>query len=121
MRRRRRGSGILPLARAVRGFAPDHNAPGADGYLVSAAGARTLLDWVERDGFAGDVDWRLLAYGLSPGEVAALPRESHAWGVLDAMTRRVGRAERLRAHVLCPALIRTVPVSSDREDENRVA
>lgn len=114
------GFRTVPLARAVRGFAPDHNAPGADGYLVSAAGARTLLDWVARDGFAGDVDWRLLAYGLSPDDVAALPRDGHAWGVLDTMARRVGRAERLRAHVLCPALIRTVPVSSDREDENRV-
>lgn len=114
------GFRTVTLAQAVRGFAPDHNAPGADGYLVSAAGARKLLDWVARDGFAGDVDWRLLAYGLSPDEVATLPREGHAWGVLDAMARRVGRAERLRAHVLCPALIRTVPVGSDREDENRV-
>lgn len=114
------GFRTVPLAQAVRGFAPDHNAPGADGYLVSAAGARKLLDWVARDGFAGDVDWRLLAYGLTPDDVAALPREGHAWGVLDAMARRVGRPERLRAHVLCPALIRTVPVGSDREDDNRV-
>lgn len=113
------GFRTVALARAVRGFAPDHNAPGADGYLVSAAGAHKLLEWVARDGFAGDVDWRLLAYGLTPDEVASLPRAGHAWGVLDAMARRVGRAERLRAHVLCPALIRTVPVSSDREDENR--
>ncbi len=107
------------LADAMATFPPEDNAPGADGYLVSAAGARKLLAWVAEDGFGADVDWRLLAYGLTPGEIDALPR-GHAWGVLSALQHRVGRAERLRAHVLYPALIRTVPVSSDREDENRV-
>lgn len=115
------GFRTVPLVQAVRDFTPDHNAPGADGYLISAAGARKLLDLVAQDGFAGDVDWRLLIYGLSPDEVTALPWQSHAWGVLDGMTRRVSCEERLHVHVLHPALIRTVPVSSDREDENRRA
>lgn len=116
-----RTSGLraLTLAEAMATFPPEDNAPGADGYLVSAAGARKLLAWVAEDGFGGDVDWRLLAYGLTPGEIEALP-PGHARGVLGALQRRVGRAERLRAHVLHPALTRTVPVSSDREDGNRV-
>lgn len=108
----------LTLAEAMATFPPEDNAPGADGYLVSAAGARKLLAWVAEDGFGGDVDWRLLAYGLTPGEIEALP-PGHARGVLDALGRRVGRADRLCAHVLHPALTRTVPVSSDREDGNR--
>ena len=112
--------GAVALAEAMLSFPPEDNAPGCDGYFVSAAGARKLLGWVAEDGFGGDVDWRLLAYGLTPAEVAALPAHSHARAVLEPMARRVGRPDRLRAHVLHPALIRTVPISSDREDENRV-
>ena len=59
-------------------FRPDENAPGGDGYILSRAGARKLLDWLAEDGFAEDVDWRLIAYGLTPAQIAALPRPSHA-------------------------------------------
>lgn len=110
----------VTLAEAMLSFPPEDNAPGADGYFVSAAGARKLLGWVAEDGFGGDVDWRLLAYGLASADVAALSPRSHARSVLEPMQHLVGRADRLQAHVLYPALIRTVPISSDREDENRV-
>ncbi len=110
---------VLPLAEAFASFPPEDNAPGADGYLLSAAGARKLLAWVEQDGFAHDVDWRLLAYGLHPSECDALPRHSHAWGVLDTLRHVVQRADRLHAYVLHPALIRSIPITSDREDDNR--
>ena len=109
------------LADVMRGFHPEDNAPGGDGYLISREGAEKLLRWVAQDGFAGDVDWRLLACALSPADIAALPRHGHAWAVLDRLRHGVGRPDRLDAHVLHPALIRTVGVSSDREDENRVA
>lgn len=109
----------VPLQEAFATFSPDDNAPGADGYLVSAAGARKLLAWVKRDGFAYDVDWRLLAYGLTDAECAGQPRGSHAWRELDRLRHMVGAPDRLRTYVLHPALIRTVPISSDREDENR--
>ncbi len=108
-----------PLAQAFAGFPPEDNAPGADGYLLSVAGARKLLAWVEQDGFAHDVDWRLLTYGLHPAEYDALPRHSHAWGVIDALRHGVRRSDRLHAYVLHPALIRSIPISSDREDDNR--
>ena len=108
------------LASAMQDFHPDDNAPGGDGYLLSREGAQKLLAWVAEDGFAADVDWRLLAYGLPPSAIAALPRPSHAGTVLDGLQRLVGRPGRLRAHVLYPPLIRTVGVSSDREDENRL-
>jgi hypothetical protein len=108
------------LKAAMQAFPPEDNAPGGDGYILSREGARKLLEWVGQDGFGEDVDWRLIAYGLSPAAIAGLPRPSHAGPWLDRICQLVGRPERLDAHVLHPPLIRTVGVSSDREDENRV-
>ena len=108
-----------PLAQAMLTFPPDDNAPGADGYVISAAGAAKLLDWVAQDGFSGDVDWRLLAYGLTPDAIAALPRPAFARTALDRLRQGVPRPDRLDAWVMHPALIRTVGVSSDREDDDR--
>ncbi len=112
------GFQVHGLAQAMRRFPPWRNAPGADGYLLSANGARTLLQLVARDGFGGDVDWRLLAYGLTDSEVLGLPDGSHARQALAALPR-TGPDTRLDMHVLSPALIRTVPLASDREDEDR--
>ncbi len=107
------------LADAMLGFPPDDNAPGGDGYIISAKGAAKLLAWVAQDGFTGDVDWRLLAYGMDPAAIAALPSHAFAWQTLDQLRHNVPRGDRLHAYVLHPALIRTVGVSSDREDEDR--
>ena len=107
------------LAEVLRGFPPEDNAPGGDGYFLSAQGAAKLLCWVAQDGFAGDLDWRLLAYGMDEAAVAALPRQAFSWQMLDRLQHTIPRADRLNAYVLHPALIRTVGVSSDREDENR--
>ena len=113
------GFGAEPLATVVQGFDPEENAPGGDGYLISREGARKLLAWIAADGMAGDVDWRMLAYGMSGSEVAAVEAPSFARTELGRWQGRIGRAERLQAYVLSPALIRTVGVSSDREDRNR--
>lgn len=110
-----------PLADIMREFHPDDNAAGTDGYFVSLAGARKLLAWVAEDGLAADVDWRVVAYSLTPEEIARLPRHGEAWAMLDRLRPLVQRADRLRAYALHPALIRTVGVSSDREDQNRLA
>ena len=107
------------LADVMLRFPPDDNAPGGDGYILSAQGAAKLLGWVAQDGFGGDLDWRLLAYGMDPDAVAALPRQAFAWRMLDRLCRDIPRADRLNAYGLHPPLIRTVGVSSDREDENR--
>ena len=109
-----------PLALTMAGFHPDDNAPGGDGYILSRAAAEKLLDWVAEDGMADDVDWRLLAYALTPGEIAAIPPHAVARRELDRLQLRIPRADRLRACTLHPALIRTVGVSSDREDQNRL-
>ena len=107
------------LAEVMRGFPPEDNAPGGDGYLLSAQGAAKLLRWVAQDGFAGDLDWRLLAYGMDEAAIAALPRQAFSWQMLDRLQHGISRGDRLNAYVLHPALIRTVGVGSDREDENR--
>ncbi len=107
------------LADVMRGFPPEDNAPGGDGYLLSAQGATKLLSWVAQDGFAGDLDWRLLAYGMDEAAIASLSRQAFAWDMLNRLRHGISRADHLDAYVLHPALIRTVGVSSDREDENR--
>ena len=112
---------VRTLAAAMRGFHPEDNAPGGDGYLISRAGAETLLAAFARDGMAGDVDWRMLAYGLTPAETGSLPPHAHARRELERLQARLPEAPPLAAYVLHPALIRTVGVSSDREDQNRIA
>ena len=106
-----------PMPAIMEGFPPDENAPGADGYFVSQAGARTLLAWVAEDGFAGDVDWRMVAYALPHGTALA----GHAGSELPRLHASLPPRRPLRAYGLGPALIRTVGVSSDREDQNRLA
>lgn len=107
------------LAEAMLTFPPEDNAPGGDGYIISAAGAGKLLDWVGQDGFTGNVDWRMLAYGMKPDAIAALPPHAYARAELDRLRHGVPRTERLSAWVMHPALIRTIGVSSDREDDDR--
>ena len=113
------GFSHVTLSEAMLAFPTWRNAPGADGYLLSALGARKLLAWVYRDGFAGDVDWRLLAYSLTALDCAALPTGSEAYCTLTGIAANISSSERLIAMVAAPALIRTVPINSDREDENR--
>jgi hypothetical protein len=108
------------LAATMAAFHPDDNAPGGDGYILSRAAAATLLDWVAADGMAGDVDWRLVAYALTPDDIAAIPPHVFARQALDQLQAAIPRAGRLRAYALHPALVRTVGVSSDREDQNRL-
>jgi len=114
------GFTVHRLRDAMAAFHPEDNAPGGDGYVLSRAGAVKLLGWLAEDGFSEDVDWRLIAYGLTPAEIAGLPRPGHAGPWLERISLVVGRSERLDAFVLHPPLIRTVGVSSDREDENRL-
>jgi hypothetical protein len=114
------GVSMHPLAAVMAAFHLEDNAPGGDGYILSSAGACKLLDWVAADGMAGDVDWHLLAYALTPGDIAGIPQPVYARQALDRLQAAIPRAERLRAYVLHPALVRTVGVSSDREDQNRL-
>lgn len=109
-----------PLADVMAAFHPDENAPGGDGYIVSRAGAAKLLAWIAEDGMRHDVDWRLIAYGMTPQAIEGIPAHAVARGELSKLSALIGRPDRLRAYALHPALIRTVGVGSDREDQNRL-
>lgn len=52
----------------------DWRTPGADGYILSKRGAIALLKRVAEDGIAGDVDWRLLLYAMTPHQMGRLSR-----------------------------------------------
>ena len=108
------------LAATMAAFHPEDNAPGGDGYVLSRAGAEKLLGWIAEDGMAADVDWRLLAYALTADEVGAIPPHAIARQELGRLQACIPRPDRLRAYTLHPALIRTVGISSDREDQNRL-
>ena len=105
---------------AMAAFHPEDNAAGTDGYIISRAGAARLLGWAREDGMADDIDWRLVAWSLGEGDVARLAAPSVARDTMARLQPSIRRVERLDAYVLHPALIRTVGVSSDREDDNRL-
>ena len=121
------GFTVHGLAGVMRTFWPETTAPGADGYLISREGARKLLAWVTADGMADDVDWRMVAYGLTAEEIAAIPEEVYAREELRRVaTGRVatgrietGRIETLAAYVLHPPLIREVGTWSERQNADR--
>lgn len=114
------GFAVQPVAARMQGFDPGQDAVGTDGYLVSRAGARALLEWTAADGFAGNVDWRMLAYALSPAARGAIPAGSMARTMLDENAPEPPRTERLNALALHPALVREVPLQSDRQDADRL-
>ena len=103
---------------ALEDWSKDMNAPGADGYLLSRAGARKLLTFVAQEGFAGDVDWRLVRYGIPAGGQASLPADSIAFDVLQKM--EAGFRGRLEAYTLFPCLIRASTHDSVRSAENEM-
>jgi GR25 family glycosyltransferase involved in LPS biosynthesis len=107
---------VYSIFSVVESWPNDFNAPGADGYLLSAEGARKLLEFVNRDGFSGDVDWRLLGYCVTPGDYSRLNEKAVAFHVLR-QTDRYGPG-RLTAYSLFPCLIRTSPGASVRVAED---
>lgn len=100
----------------LRDWPTDRNAPGGDGYFLSRAGVRKLLDLVARDGFAGDVDWRLVAYGTRLGGLDVLRRESIAYDVVHKIHTRFNGS--IDAYTLVPCLIQSLNTESMRLIEN---
>jgi hypothetical protein len=72
----------VPVAATVAAKTRTWNAPGAYGYFLSRRGAERLLDLVARDGFSGDVDWRLIAYSIGKADREGLSPESFAFAAL---------------------------------------
>lgn len=94
---------------------------GTDGYFISPKGARTLLALIERDGIAGDVDWRLVSYSLTrPERTAIIKRGGFAGQSLAYHERFRSSSKRLRCHVLLPALVRQFAGGSVRLWDNEL-
>jgi GR25 family glycosyltransferase involved in LPS biosynthesis len=94
----------------------DRNAPGTQGYLLSATGATKLLDLFNRDGFDRGVDWRLLSYSMQAGDVAKLPSGSVAAAVLRNSPNSAPKG--FEAYALFPCLVAHDHGKSVRKVEN---
>jgi glycosyl transferase family 25 len=100
---------------ALKSRLASFNAPGGDGYFLSAAGAKKLLRSFQKDGFSGDIDWRLIGYSVPKGAETALQPGSTAHRVLRQLHRFEG--EPLNAFSLYPCLVNHDFSPSTREQE----
>jgi GR25 family glycosyltransferase involved in LPS biosynthesis len=99
-------------------FSDEDNAPGADGYIISAAAAQKLLAWFNEDKFGSFLDWRLVAYCLNVSEIGDLPDGRTAKAVLKILGSGIKRDDRLEGYVMCPPLVDTLVGPSDVWQEN---
>jgi hypothetical protein len=109
-----------PVATVVSTKPRDWRAPGGYGYFLSRRGAEKLLDRVARDGFAGDVDWRLVAYSLSRADGERLPPDGFAIGTLRRHHAHIDADNPLAAYCLYPALMQGGRAGSSRKADNMI-
>ncbi len=110
----------ISMENALSHFLPTHNAPGADGYFLSRCGAEKLLDLFKKDGFSGDVDWRMLAYCTSDADLLNLEEDCTARIVLKEINRKFAKEVPLKGWVLSPPLIDTHSADSIRLEVNEM-
>jgi hypothetical protein len=106
----------VPAAVATK--ARHWDAPGTQGYFLSRQGAATLLRLVARDGFAGDIDWRLVAYSLGKAECARLAPDRQAFAMLRHHQDVIQADEPIAAWCLHPALFLQGRFGSVRKTDN---
>jgi hypothetical protein len=109
-----------PVAAAIVGRDPTWQAPGAYGYFLSRAGAEKLLRFIERDGYVGDVDWRLIAYSTDQTVLTSMDSASLAVAMLRLHWQAIHGEERLRSYALFPCLVRPGRMGSLRRMDNTV-
>ncbi len=98
------------------------SAPGADGYFISYQGAQKLLKFMEKDGYSGDLDWRLVGYAVSPADLERMHQDRVATGVIVQLHRMYGPPEpEFRAFSMFPSLIRDEAVDSVIFEQNAAA
>jgi GR25 family glycosyltransferase involved in LPS biosynthesis len=59
----------VSIGEGLQALSKRSNGVGGDGYIVTPAGAKKLLDAVVQDLFYGHVDWRLLRYCVQPSDL----------------------------------------------------
>ena len=111
----------MPTSAVAMTKPPDWSSAGTDGYFISPKGAALLLSLVQRDGIAGDVDWRLISYSLTkPERARIISRGGFAGRALAYHERFRTSSKRLRCHVLLPALVRQFAGGSVRLWDNEL-
>ena len=101
---------------------PEWSSAGTDGYFVSPKGARKLLALVQRDGLAGDVDWRLVSYSLTPRQrQRSIARGGFAGAALDFHERVRSPDGGIRSSALHPPLVRQFAGGSVRLWDNELS
>ena len=94
----------VPVAQAIRALWSTVRVPGTQGYLLSRAGAETLLRRTEEDGFFGDVDWRLVAYCMERELLESLPQSTFAHQALTAQFDVIASRPPMRGYALSPGI-----------------
>ncbi len=111
----------LTLGAAVRTKDAEWGAVGTDGYFVSPKGARKLLALADRDGIAGDIDWRLLSYALTERQRAAvIQAKGFAADALKFHQAHRKGSNRIKAFTLSPAIVRQFHGGSVRMWDNKL-
>jgi GR25 family glycosyltransferase involved in LPS biosynthesis len=95
-----------------------HWAVGTEGYLVSRSGALKLLEYVNEDGFFGDVDARLLAYSLSPESKSRMSIHSLSRKLVDAHFQIIKQRKPILSLAASVGLIGLIDSGSDRKEQN---
>jgi GR25 family glycosyltransferase involved in LPS biosynthesis len=111
---------LLSTESSVASKSNDWSSAGTDGYFVSPEGAQMLLDLVERDGIAGDVDWRLVSYSLPKRRRDRLAAAGGFRGEALAFHEPFRDGQTLRTYVLHPALVRQFDGGSVRLWDNQL-
>lgn len=114
--------GSMPASEAALSRVDNWVAAGTDGYFLSPEGARFLLARVERDGMAGDIDWRLVAYALTSAQRKRMTgRQGFAGAAIGFHSQFVSRGRLMRGFVLLPPLVRQFDGGSVRIWDNELA
>jgi hypothetical protein len=96
--------GCMPAIQALSILEQDDMSVGADGYLLSPAGARRLLALFAADLYFGHVDVRMMAYCCDLDELDRLKYRGSVAQDLRAILRLIGGGQRLAGYAMTSAL-----------------
>jgi GR25 family glycosyltransferase involved in LPS biosynthesis len=118
---RARSSATMPAAISIDSKSANWTSAGTDGYFISRKGATKLLDMLERDCIAGDIDWRLVYYSLTSKHRSRLiARGGFLAQALLYHGQSVVSTETMKNYVLVPPLVRQFSGGSVRLWDNKL-
>jgi hypothetical protein len=109
---------VVPVAVTVAAKSHGLSTPGTYGYFLSRRGADKLLGKVARDGYAGDIDWRLVAYSIGAADHDRLPPDHLASMHLRRQRAYLETCPSITGYCLHPALFTPGHIGSTRLADN---